>query len=109
MEYKEFYKSKNIDLLRVKERGLKTHNIPFEQTEQGAINLYEKIENGEDHKDISLVFRIWAEAKILPYTPRKTHDYEYSEYRISQLELHWWKKDKWSWLFSRNNTMPTAL
>jgi len=108
MGYKEFYKSKNINLMRVKEIGLKKHNIHSEQIDQGARNLYDKIVSGEYHKDISLVYRIWAEAKIVPYVEEPTHPNRF-EYRISQLELHWWKRDKWAWLFLHKNTIPTAL
>ena len=117
MEYKDFYKSKNIDLIRVHKIGLRKHDISFEQIEQGAKNLYDKLSSGDKLKDIAIVNRIWAEAKVVPDTSKKIHPYALSnrllrlEDRVSQFELPWWKRNKWLWLFKNVSEYfpPTAM
>lgn len=107
MDYREFYKSKGISLDRVRTIGINKFNIPGGLVDVGAQRVYRNIKDGERLKDISLVHRIFAEAKPLV---KDNTEFNYHQVvnqmaalrqRIELLERPWWVqfKDKYWWLF----------
>ena len=111
MDYIEYFSNRGVNFDQLANIALSKFNMDREILLTGAENLYNDICNGLELKDLSLSHMIISRGRLINTSPPSSHKFVFRrfkklegiikqlEYRISQRELPWWKRDKWQWLF----------
>ena len=112
MDYIEYFYSRGVDLEYLANIALSRFNMDRGVIFESAENLYNRIRDGLIVKDLSIGNMIISRARLINTAPPMAHKFvlkriKQLEYRTKQLELSWWKRDKWAWLFRDSIITPT--